>query len=101
MRALFLHEIRLPITKSHRFNIEIRSPVYRMVHGSPQFHGKEETCVPGGGVNAERVKTLAFPAVATRIIIRPFHETSCLVFVTPDSACFFSKAGSLQIQTQS
>lgn len=79
MRVLFLHEIRLPVAKSHRYNIEIRSPACRMAHGDPRYHGKEET-YPGSGVSAERMKTLAFPAVATRIIIRPFHETSCLVF---------------------
>lgn len=101
MCALFLHEIRLPVAKSHRYNIEIRSPARRMAHGDPRYHEEEETCVPGGRVSAERVKTLAFPTIATRIIILPFHETSCLVFVTPDSAYFSSEAGSLQIQMQS
>lgn len=56
MHAPFLHEIRLPVAKSsHRYNIEIRSPACRMAHGDPRCHGEEETCVPGGGVSAERV----------------------------------------------
>lgn len=61
MPMLFFHEIRLPLAKSHRYNIKIRSPACRMAHGDPRCHGEEETCVPGGGVSAERVKTLAFP----------------------------------------
>lgn len=90
MCTLFLHEIRLPVAKSHRYNIEIRSPACRMAHGEPRC-GEEETCVPGGGVSTERVKTLAFPTIATQIMILSFQETSCLIFVTPDSVCFSSK----------
>jgi len=30
-------------------------------------------------------ENLGIPAIATRIIILSFHETSCLIFVTPDS----------------
>lgn len=99
MCASFL-QIRLPVAKSQI----VTTSKFDRLHaewptGIHDIDEEEETCVPGDRVSAERVKTLAFPTIATRIIILPFHETSYLVFVTPDSAYFSS--GSLQIQMQS
>lgn len=96
MHALFLHEIRLPVAKLHRY-IKIRSHACRMANGDPRCRGEEETCVPGGEV--------------TRRGWKPWHSRDCnsnnnsplprdlLPYFRDSGFCFSFR--SLQIQMQS
>lgn len=99
MRALFLCEIRLlqnlTVTTSKFDHLHVEWPT-----GTYNVMEKKKRAYLGGGVNAERVKTLAFPAIATRIIIILSLHRDLSPCFRDSGFCFSSKAGSLQIQTQ-
>jgi len=90
MRALFFHEIRLPVTKSYRYNIEIWSSACWIAHGDSRCHG-EEMCVPGA--ECEKGENLGIPrdcnsnnnSPLPRVLLPCFRDSGfCVSLSKPD-----------------